>query len=331
MAKVSTSFGRFIQSSKRKHKLRMEEMDEDDKVFFPRSIERYEEVFASIQVVADRLSRAKDKKSSERTARKRRGHLKVFWDDGYVKWDEQEFKEQLHISRTTFEFILEKITPVIIKIPTRMIPSPIEPHRQLALTLYRLGHGCIFRNISDLFGVSVPLAVATFNKVVRVMIDKMYDNHVVSMPNDGLDQKCNDLAASAQWRTQDGSLLRCSMAYKDISVNTIPDQMVDTAEGENSLVIFDDPSFARLLEMYNKNTKDPQKSDHNKELHSTNVVAESSYDMMKSRFRILNKRCESKLQNGKFIVIVCAMLHSVCIAKDDSCSPSWKLQVDEVD
>ena len=52
----------------------------------------------------------------------------MFWDSGYDKWNTAEFKERLRINRATFEYILEKITPAVIKIPTVMEPHPMEPH-----------------------------------------------------------------------------------------------------------------------------------------------------------------------------------------------------------
>ena len=48
------------------------------------------------QVVTELLRKKKGKK---RSALKKRSHLKVFWDYGYEKWDENEFKERLRINR----------------------------------------------------------------------------------------------------------------------------------------------------------------------------------------------------------------------------------------
>ena len=59
--------------------------------------------------------------------------------------------------------------------------DPIEPHRQLGLTLYRLGHGCSYTVIEDLFGISMTLAANTFTKVIRVLIHEMYDEYVRNM------------------------------------------------------------------------------------------------------------------------------------------------------
>lgn len=44
------------------------------------------------------------------------------------------------------------IRTFIEKTPTDMVPTPIQPDKRLALTIYRLAHGCSFAIISDLFG-----------------------------------------------------------------------------------------------------------------------------------------------------------------------------------
>ena len=52
---------------------------------------------------------------------------------------------------------------MIKKSPTNCVANPIEPHRQLGLTIYRLAHDCTFNMLADLFGVSIVLAENTFN------------------------------------------------------------------------------------------------------------------------------------------------------------------------
>ena len=46
------------------------------------------------------------------------------------------------------------------------------------MTLYRLAHGCSFSTVGDLFGVSISLAAQTFNKIMRLLVVKMYDSYV---------------------------------------------------------------------------------------------------------------------------------------------------------
>ena len=73
---------------------------------------------------------------------------------------------------------MEKISPKLEKTPTNLNSDPIEPRCQLGLTLYRLGHGSSYTTIEDLFGVSITLAANTFTKVIRVLIQEMYDDYV---------------------------------------------------------------------------------------------------------------------------------------------------------
>ena len=55
-----------------------------------------------------------------------------------------------------------------------MVPNPIEDHLQLGLTIYRLAHGCSFKFIMDIFGVSQSLATETFNNVIKCMVLTLY-------------------------------------------------------------------------------------------------------------------------------------------------------------
>ena len=67
-----------------------------------------------------------------------RQQQKESWTEGYRNWSVAHFKARVRVNRDTFEYILEEIRPDIIKTPTNFEPHPIEPHRQLGLTLYRL-------------------------------------------------------------------------------------------------------------------------------------------------------------------------------------------------
>ena len=50
-------------------------------------------------------------------------------------WDDSKFESRVRVHRDTFEFILGEISPFIAKKRTNFVPIPIEPHRQLGLTL----------------------------------------------------------------------------------------------------------------------------------------------------------------------------------------------------
>ena len=107
------------------------------------------------------------KENVERTADKQ------WWTNGFEKWDNDAFKHRIRVSRETL--LLDQVRPFIEKEPTNMIPFPIEAHRQLGLTLYRLAHGVSYSTLADLFGVSMSLAERTFNQVVKIFARELYD------------------------------------------------------------------------------------------------------------------------------------------------------------
>ena len=71
-----------------------------------------------------------------------------------------------------------------------MVSDPIEDHRQVALKTYRLAHGCSFKVLKDLFGVSQWVATETSNQGIRVMISCLY-NVFVYFPR-----------SDEEWRTE---------------------------------------------------------------------------------------------------------------------------------
>ena len=81
---------------------------------------------------------------------------------------------------------------MMVKQPTNMIRNPIEEHRQLALNIYRLAHGCSFNVLKDLFGAFQSLATECFNKVVKVMVHCLYDEFVkIPQTEEGWVNECN--------------------------------------------------------------------------------------------------------------------------------------------
>ena len=79
-------------------------------------------------------------------------HGNVWWRVVYQNWDEEQFKEKFGIFKCNFDHMVHVIRTFIEKTPTNIVPVPIQPDKRLALTVYRLAHGCSFAVISDLFG-----------------------------------------------------------------------------------------------------------------------------------------------------------------------------------
>ena len=57
-----------------------------------------------------------------------------------------------------FNIVLNKLEASIVKTPTNLLPEPMEPNRQVGLTIYELAHGCTFMVIGNVFGISESLA-----------------------------------------------------------------------------------------------------------------------------------------------------------------------------
>ena len=94
------------------------------------------------------------------------------------RWSEKDFKKDLRVTRATFNLTLDVIAPYIFKEPTNLNPVSITVDQQLGLTLYRLSHGVYHSTLSQLFGVSIWLAIEAFNKVCRVLFTTSYDQYV---------------------------------------------------------------------------------------------------------------------------------------------------------
>ena len=91
--------------------------------------------------------------------------------------NEENFKGQIRINHTTFNFILDGICEDIISTPTNLKPNPTSPDRQLVLTIYRLATGRTYSTLADLFGMSVS-ASKFFNKICQLMVVSLYDRYV---------------------------------------------------------------------------------------------------------------------------------------------------------
>ena len=88
------------------------------------------------------IVKSRDKQRVVRETNVDRTQQKERCTNGYLLWSEEEINSRLRVHRKTFEVILGEISTFITKTPTNFQPNLIEAHRQLALTLYRLAHGC---------------------------------------------------------------------------------------------------------------------------------------------------------------------------------------------
>ena len=150
------------KARKRERDRKRDEMDESVNFFYQLS--------ATVVVISERNERKNRDPDRQRD--------RSWFKDGYPVLNDELFKKHLRLKRETFEFILTEIHDEIFKEPTRFKTEPTSPNCQLAITFYRLAHGCTFTVLEDLFGESLENCCVIFNKVCRVLVSKMYDQYV---------------------------------------------------------------------------------------------------------------------------------------------------------
>ena len=152
---------------KRKRRKRQRERDEEK---VETEVEKAIASLVNLETLLGKKPRKKRRKDVERD--------KSWWENGYRTWDDNVFKKVLRINKDTFEYILNDIRIDITKQPTNMKPHPIPPETQLALTLYRLAHGCSFLTLEHLFGWSIATCEKVSNVCCSVLVRRLYDQYV---------------------------------------------------------------------------------------------------------------------------------------------------------
>ena len=180
-----------------------------------------------------------------------------------------------------------------------------------------------------------------FHVYISSKSKKFYNfKHIYSVSSIALfnyDKQILDLIVGAPGSTHDARFLRDTGLYKKvISGSGLANKTVeiDTSYGEIRLVTIGDsalPRFPRLIKSFKSNTDNLKERLYNLKLSSTRLVNENAYGILNSRWRKLYKKTEMKIFNLKYTSMACAMLHNLCIVRNDSCNPRWRLTVDKLE
>ena len=73
------------------------------------------------------------------------------------------------------------------------------------------------------------------------------------------------------------------------------------------------PLCLSLMKPYPEGTRDRDEIKFNKELSSARVKVECAFGLLKSRWRVLQKRFDSGIDFAVKTAIACAVLHNLCI------------------
>lgn len=142
-------------------------------------------------------------------------------------------------------------------------------------------------------------------------------------------------AVGAPGSTHDSRLLQnCEIFSQLEEGHVLPNRSLNLyPHGEIPITTVGDSAFPSrpwLLKPYKEGTLVPKQRYFNNRLCSARVVSEHAYGMLKGRFRILYKKTECSLDNIQVIIMVCIVLHNICIHRNDPCKPRWRLEVDEL-
>ena len=137
---------------------------------------------ANFLYTAEGILRVNKRLNTERGPNANKNFGKLWWRNVYFNWDNEQFKWKFRLTKDNFNIILNRIGASIVKTPTNLVPKPIEPNRQLGLTIYKLAHGCTFTVIGDVFGISESFASQTFNQIVGDLVVNLFHEYV-KMPS----------------------------------------------------------------------------------------------------------------------------------------------------
>ncbi|XP_067032375.1 uncharacterized protein [Acropora muricata] len=73
------------------------------------------------------------------------------------------------------------------------------------------------------------------------------------------------------------------------------------------------PQAQRLIKPFPEGTRDPEEQTFNKELSRTRVTVERAFGILKSRWRVLQKRFDSSLEFAIKCAVACIVLHNICV------------------
>ena len=136
----------------------------------------------NVLYTAEEILRVNKRINTERGPNVNKNVGKLWWRNVYFNWDNEQFKSKFRLTKDNFNIILNRIEASIVKMPTNPVPEPIEPNRQLGLTIYKLAHSCIFTFIDNILWISESLPTQTFNHVVRQLVVNLFHEYV-KMPS----------------------------------------------------------------------------------------------------------------------------------------------------
>ena len=199
----------------------------------------------------------------------------------------------------------------------------IEAVQDIVNTLFDLRHQYVKLPTTE---AETAECIATFNqtapKVDPVDFFNRYQQHdiIVQGITDGTG-KFTDAVVGIPGSLRDARVLGNTSVYHSAEqgdVLQVPKITIDGQEIRPYLV--GDSAYPQapwLTKPYPEGTNDPEEISFNKELNRAQVTVERAFDMLKGRWRVLQKRLDSSLSFAVKTTIACVVLHNFCLEAND--------------
>ena len=272
-----------------------------------------------------------------------------WWDKAWNNYSEARFKKTFRVSRSTFNFILNRIEPFITK--QTVTEEPISAELRLALCLYRLGRGDYLYTIAEMSGLGdmeefwqfpccwaaidgchIPLKCPpggleackeyhNFKNFYSIVLMGMVDSHYrfvwgsCGYPGNSHDAvifRSTDLWSSIQ----DGFI---PLIGKTVGDATVPPLIV----GDSAF-----PLRTWLMKPFTNAVLTPQQHYFNYCLSRARMVTEGAYGQLKGRWRLLLRKSESDRDHVRTATLACMVLHNLCIMQGDTISKKLDMSTD---
>ena len=125
--------------------------------------------------------------------------------------------------------------------------------------------------------------------------------------------------------SHDSTILQSTNLYDKIVANGIIPPMAKNVQGTNIFpLILGDGAFPFKtwpMKPFSHAILKRQEKYFNYRLSRARMVSECAFGSLKGRWRILQRKCESKKETVKCVALACIVLHNVCIER---CDVTWR-------
>lgn len=313
-----------------------------------------------------------------------------WWKNIVQSYTNNRFKQTFRISRHTFDFILERIRPDLIR--KTIVEEPISPECRLAICLYRLGRGDYPYTLAEMTGFGESTIRVVVLEVCNALIKRLWGESIaqyfpttreqfeekildteqlwqfpccwgaidgchlsINCPPGGqeaqkeyhnfknffsvvlmamVDAKCRFIWASVgcPGNSHDSIILQSTKVWEDItSGNAIPQVSKKMGNSDVFPFLVGDSAFplsVYLMKPFTDGEPNEVQKYFNYRLSRSRMVVESAFGQLKSRWRVLFKKCESSKETVKSYALACVILHNICIERGETLSPLLDLTVD---